>query len=162
MEAPRQHLFNPFRRHDDLRNAERLSSLQAHSDLRSGDDRQLSVRLMVNDSHGNTSTNVPRAHDDLRGNMAAMSPAGMAQMEAVAQVHDVRLGIMPPMHNELLLPLLPNAPTAPQHNAGHQHAYGVHQQMQMPPSDVPYTMMFPAGANDHGELVAGRGPRMVC
>jgi hypothetical protein len=87
-----------------------------------------------------------------------MSPAGMAQMEAVAQVHDVRLGIMPPMHNELLLPLLPNAPTAPQHNAGHQHAYGVHQQMQMPPSDVTYTMMFPAGANDHGELVAGRGP----
>ena len=73
-----------------------------------------------------------------------MSPAGVTQMEAAAQVPNVRLGDMPPMHSELLLPLLPNAPTAPQH----QHSYGVHQQLQMPPGDVQYTMMFPAGAHD--------------
>ena len=31
------------------------------------------------------------------------APAGLTQMEAAAQVHDVRLGVMPPMHSELLL-----------------------------------------------------------
>ena len=79
-------------------------------------------------------------------------------MEAAAPVSDVRQAVMPPVQNELLLPLLPNAPTAPQHTAGHQHSYGVHQQVQMPPGDVPYTMMFPAGANDRSGLMAGRVP----
>jgi hypothetical protein len=96
---------------------------------------------MDGDSHGGASPalvkSLSQAHDDLRHADRPAMPAGMAQMEAAAPVHDVRLPVMPPVHNELLLPLLPNAPTAPQHAAGHQHSYGVHQQMQMPPGDVP-------------------------
>jgi hypothetical protein len=92
---------------------------------------------MNGDSHGGASPahvqSFSQAHDDLQhADRPAMSPAGMAQMEAAAPVHDVRLPVMPPVHNELLLPLLPNAPTAPQH-----FEYGLHQQMP-PAGDVPY------------------------
>ena len=63
---------------------------------------------MDGDSHGGASSalvqSFSQAHDDLRtAERPAMSPAGVTQMEAAAQVHDVRLGIMPPMHNQLLL-----------------------------------------------------------
>ncbi len=68
----------------------------------------------------------PQAHDTnaSRDNVAERPNMSMlTQLEAAAQVHDAGHGFEPPMHGELLLPLLPGEPATPPRLGGRQPAY---------------------------------------
>jgi hypothetical protein len=47
----------------------------------------------------------------------------LTQLEAAAQVHDAGHGFEPPMHGEVLVPLLPGEPATPPRLGGRQPAY---------------------------------------